>query len=296
MRKRIQIAFFCAMICLFALTTAFAADIPVAEDMSVKIYDNADIIESAEEEAQLQETAQALAEKWQLDIVILTTTTTAGMSAEEYGAAFYDDNGFGYGENADGILLVVDMSSRVGKFVTTGKGVDIFTDYYMNEIWEEMRNYMKVGNYFGAMQSFLTDVDHYCEEYEAYLADPNYVTEYQQAMQQQAAQPEVEQSDVLLLYAIFSAMLAIMVAVIGLVVMRRGYVQIKPATDGTLYLEENSLQLHQKEDRYLTSTYTKVPIQKDDDNHMGHGGGFGGGTTVFRGGSGRSHGVGGGSF
>ena len=76
-----------------------------------RIYDYADYY-TDEEENELQELCSEAAEELESDFVIVTTEDFEGKTATEYADDFYDYNGFGYGADATGFLLVFNMEER----------------------------------------------------------------------------------------------------------------------------------------------------------------------------------------
>ena len=74
-----------AMLMLAALTIPVFATTP-------KIVDNADLLTDSEE-ADLEAKAQALADRYEMDVVILTVAGTNGQYIEAYADDYYDNNG-----------------------------------------------------------------------------------------------------------------------------------------------------------------------------------------------------------
>ena len=46
-------------------------------------------------------------------MVIVTVDDTRGKKARDFADDFFDYNGFGYGRDRDGILLLIDISDRI---------------------------------------------------------------------------------------------------------------------------------------------------------------------------------------
>lgn len=69
------------------------------------VVDNADVL-TDEEEAYFLERCQTFTDEYKCEIVIVTITDLEGKTAQEYADDFYDYNGYGYGENKDGILCL----------------------------------------------------------------------------------------------------------------------------------------------------------------------------------------------
>lgn len=270
---------------------AFA--MPQVTDTNVKVYDAAGLFTPEETEA-LNEKARQTAEEWQMDAVILTTNDMEGKESRYYAAEFYDNNGFGYGEEKDGIILLLNMEDREIYLVSSGKGMDVFTDYYIEQILDDVIYSLGEGDYAGASSLFLDDVAYYCNHYTQYQEDPEHFTsDYEQAMG--ITKTSVWQD--LFINILICAGLAAVFAGIFLQAMRRQYYMVKPAGNGKNYIVQNSLSLADQTDRFITSQRTAVPIPKNNHSSRGgsRGGSYGGRTTTFRSG-GRSHGGGGRRF
>lgn len=245
------------------------------------VFDDADLY-TADEETDLAARAEAMGEKWGLDVFFMTTQNTEGMPAREYAAQFYLNGGFGIGEEKSGIVFIIDMGERDAQMVTSGKAIDIFTDYYIDVIWNEVSPYLSDGAYYEAMSLFLDNVDHYCGEYEKYLANPDgYVSEYQMS----------KSSSKLLLATGIAFVLSIAIAGLCVVQMKRGHNNVRPFTDGRAYLKENGLHLDINRDSFVSTHTTRTPIPKNNDS----GSSWGGGSSTFSSG-GSSFGGGGGKF
>lgn len=277
MIKKKSILFF-FVFCMVLSVPVFAGDINTAW----KVYDYAGLF-SAEEENALQARAEKIQEECGLDMVFLTTEDTGGLEARRYAAEFYEQNGF---DVNGGIIMVVDMGERDAQIVTCGEAITIFTDYYINRIWNEMRDALSEGEYFSAMETLCGNVEYYYAEYQKYQANPEYVSQYQQEQQKRSAG----------LALAGAAVFSLAAAGAAVAFMRRGAKNVKPYTDGQAYLKENGVVITADENTFVTTHTAMVPIPKDNDHNSHSGGSWGGGSSTFRSSSGRSFGGGGGRF
>ena len=161
-------------ITLLAFVPAFAAELET--DSAVRVYDLAGLF-TTEEKAGLQNRAEEIQKNWQMDMVFLTTESTHGIDARRYAADFYEQNGFGIGADYSGIIMIVDMGGRDAQIVTSGRAITVFTDYYIDRIWNDMRGQLSEGEYFAAMETLCDSVEHYNAEYIKYQENPAYVSE-----------------------------------------------------------------------------------------------------------------------
>ena len=119
---------------------------------------------SAEARGELEARAAEIAQNYDLDVVVLITSSTAGLELRDYAEKFYYYNGYGFGENYDGILLTVlhrgheDMAVEL---TASGKGADRLTDVnrerLLKKAWGEMVYHD--GDYDG-LRNYLNRLDH----------------------------------------------------------------------------------------------------------------------------------------
>ncbi len=87
---------------------------------------------SGEQEAELTAMAKEISGKHELDVVIHTTKYDAGMDLHEYAEKFYRYNGYGIGNDYDGIALVALVNNRgyyrKAVIFASGAGKDKLTD------------------------------------------------------------------------------------------------------------------------------------------------------------------------
>ncbi len=110
--------FFCAFF-LFGIPSS-AADLP-------RLVDQADLLTDSEESA-LSDRLDEISERHQFDVVVVTVDSLEGETAVVYADDFYDYNGYGFGDERDGILLLISMEERDWCISTTGYGITAFTD------------------------------------------------------------------------------------------------------------------------------------------------------------------------
>ena len=82
--------------------------------------------------SELTTAAKGLSDKYNLDIVAHTTRYDAGMDIEEYAKKYYECCGYGFGDNYDGIALIIFLNKRGyyrdAMIYASGKGNDKLTE------------------------------------------------------------------------------------------------------------------------------------------------------------------------
>ncbi|MGN1231678.1 MAG: TPM domain-containing protein, partial [Anaerotignum sp.] len=244
--KKKWIGIFTLLCMLLSFVPAFAEE--------GRVFDNADLL-TAEEEADLQALSEQIQQDWELDLAYLTTNDTEGMSVREYGAQVYMEKNLGIGEDYSGLIFVVDMGSREAQIVTSGRAIDIFTDYYIEIIWDEVMGYLSDGDFYGGMVVLGEDVSYYCGEYQKYLEDPDYISSYEQE----------QDVNVLPFFMGIAVLISLVIAGIGVSIMRGSCKTILPYTDGRAYLKGNGCHMTVNQDTFASTRTNMMPIPKDND-------------------------------
>lgn len=270
------------LICLLTLVLCFTGSLTAFGRTEGHVFDEAGLY-TQEEAADLTARAEEIGKTYGMDVLFLTTTDTQGLAAREYAAQFFLDGDFGYGAEQDGIVFIIDMGGRDAQMVTSGEAIDIFTDYYIDQIWKEVQPMLSDGAYYDAMSAFLTDVTYYCGEYQKYLADPEaYQSAYEKAQQRRN----------LMIYMGIALVFGLIIAGVSVVFMRKSHNNVKPFTDGRAYLKENGVHFDVNRDAFVTTHTVRTPIPKNDDHDSSS---WGGGSSTFSSG-GHTFGGGGGKF
>ncbi len=128
-----------------------------------KVYDGAGILE-AEEEEELQAQAAELAQELQLDVILVTTEDTEGLTTARYNEEFYNRHGFGYeGPGGSGVQFLIDMEHRQYYLLTAGEGDPRYTDAEIEKMYDQIAPSMEEGDYAGACFQFLEAAARYGE-------------------------------------------------------------------------------------------------------------------------------------
>jgi uncharacterized protein len=127
------------------------------------VYDDA-MLFNQDEIGNLENEANLLSDAYDMDIVIVTTNDAMGKTSEEYADDFFDDNGFGVGENYDGIIFLIDMDNREAYISTSGMGIKYFTDGRIDKVLNTVFDSgLADGDYYGATLGFLSDTEKYLD-------------------------------------------------------------------------------------------------------------------------------------
>lgn len=266
MKNKIFTFLFTLLLCMTTIMPVFADNGPS------RLIDDADLLTSREE-ASLQSKLDNISEKHQMDVVVVTVNSLEGKSPRDYADDFYDYNGYGYGEEKDGVLLLVSMENRDWYITTTGYGITAITDAGLDYISDEFLTDLSDGNYADAFETYAELCDDFIEQ--ARTGEPYDVGNL----------PKGSFNIVKML--IISLVIGLVVAFVVTGVMRGQLKTVRRQAGAESYMKNGSLKVTENRDFFL---YRHVDRKAKPKNNGS------GGSSTHRSSSGRSHGGGGGRF
>jgi len=146
--KRIVSLLFVCLLCVTLTVPCFAE-----EFVNPPIVDGAQYLNEAQLE-KLSEKIEGIRQKYNFEVAIVTEDEMSGYDAMSSADDIYDYNGYGAGENDDGILLYICAETREYWITTHADGLRVFNergiDYLKKNIEEQLVN----DNYYLAMDVF----------------------------------------------------------------------------------------------------------------------------------------------
>ncbi len=139
---------------------AVTADAAEASGRGPRVVDRADLLGDYEEE-DLSAELDEISVRQQADLVVVTVDSLEGASAADYADDFYDNNGYGFGEERDGILFLISMEERDWYLSTSGYGITAFTDAGLEYLSEKFLPSLSDGDYAEAFHIFAEQCDDY---------------------------------------------------------------------------------------------------------------------------------------
>ncbi len=299
--KKIIILLTSLIIILVLPFTAFAVYDYSDGTRTTLLIDEADLIPDYDEADFLQKLEEVSSTN-SCEIAILTVTSTQGQDITAFADDYFDYNGFGYGEDDDGLMLVVNMGSREYAITTHGLAIEIFTDYNLNRIENAFIPYLSDGDYTNAFTSFITECSITFDDYESYLNngdDNNYYHEDEYYYNDDYI--EIPENNKVNIFSIkwiaISVVIGIIVAFIYTGSLKAKLKTVRSKSAAQDYVVPGSLQITQQRDIFIRSDVKRTPKPKS--NSSGSSGGrssFGGGSSTHTSSSGRTHGGSRGSF
>ncbi|MFZ5354078.1 MAG: TPM domain-containing protein [Bacillota bacterium] len=257
--------------------------------LSPKINDKASLF-SGQELEELEKSAAELSERLQLDVVIVTTDENDGKTSRQYADDFYDKNGYGYGKNADGILMLINMEDREVYISTCGIAIKYFTDDRINSILDKLYTKLGDGYFYDASVTFINEVEHWVNTgipHNQYSVDENNISSpgnnYDAANSYISVRKELTMQQKLLIFLLIS-LAAGGISVGVMAAFNRGL----PGTGRNTYLKNDSFSLTDRYDHHVNTNVTHTIIQTSSSGS--------GRSTTHSSSSGRTHGGGGRKF
>ena len=236
-----------------------------------RLTDEADLLSDSEEKDLLAKLDE-ISDRQKCDVVVATVNSLEGKTAMEYADDFYDYNGYGYGEERDGIILLISMEDRDWWMSTCGYGITAFTDAGQKYMSDKFIPMVSDGEYADAFTKY-ADL---CDEF---------LTQAKTGEPYDKSNMPKESLNIIwlpidLAVGLFAAFIVASLKKSKLKTVRR-----KAAAQD--YVVDGSFRVTKNYDRFITKNVTTRTIHRDDDS---------GGSSTHTSSSGSSHGGSGGKF
>ena len=128
------------------LFVTFAVTAYAAEAEEYFVIDDADILTDSEVNT-LDKKLAELSSTYQAQIIILTVDSLEGEDIDTYLENTYDTLGFGYGQDHDGVLLLICMEPREWRILSNGFAGEAIDPDAIEKIGEAFTSDLSDGNY-----------------------------------------------------------------------------------------------------------------------------------------------------
>ena len=266
--------------CLFSLLWMFVLIFPVmaseipdipTERQKPLLVDEAGLL-SEEESSTLINKLEEISQRQKNEVAVVTVNSLEGKTAEAYADDYYDYNGYGYGENDDGLLLLVSMGEREWAVTTYGYCHTVaFTDAGLDYISSEFRRKLSSGEYAKAFDCFADLCDDFLTQ--AATGEPYDVDN----MPKGKVSPFWLYTDLVVAFFIS----------FGIVKGKsRNLKSVKKQESAKAYERRGSLSLRRSTDSFVNRIVTQKTIRHEKNSSSGSSGG----SSSHISSSGRSHG------
>ena len=255
-------------------TLSSGAESTIILDTRERVVDMAELLSDSDKTALLSKLDE-ISERQKLDIVVLTVNTLDGKTPRDYADDFYDYNGYGFGENKDGILLLVSMEDRDWWISTTGYGITALTDAGIEYISEKFLSDLSDGDYAQAFTTYAELCDQFITQ--AKTGEPYDIGNMPK-------EPFNVAWNILVAFVI-----GLVVAFVVTNIMKKQLKTVQLKSEANNYVKANSMILTENRDLFLYNQVSRRARPKETDNSSG-------GSSTHTSSSGTSHGGGGGKF
>lgn len=266
---------------LRALCVLLILMLPACAAAEGRVFDEADLFSSAEI-SEMENKIAWIQQAYQVDVVVLTSYDAPYDRSLDYADLYYENGGFGMGEDEAGLLYFIDMNNRVPTISTTGVMIDYITDSRLEDLLDAGYDELSDGEYGAAALAVL-------DRLEDFMHDGREEGSFRYDAQTGQRLSGLYNRLTLAEFAI-AALIACVVAMLFVVTVQARY-----SLKGGAYrydVEGNaSRELIRDEETFLRQHVTRmVHHQNPPGGHGGSGGGRG--SAVHRSSSGGMHGGG----
>lgn len=271
MTKKISVWICSLLLCFFILLPSSAAEMDGFADEYERLQDMAGLL-TDDEAAYLTDMLNEISVRQEMEVVIATTDALYGKSVAEYADDLYDECHFGYGEDRDGLLLLISMEDRDWYISTCGYGITAFTDAGLDYIGQQIVPALSEGEYAEAFEEYIVLCDAFITQ--AMDGEP-YDTDNM---------PRGPLSPVWILISLLAGLIIAACVVWSMVQKLKS---VSPQKSASGYIKDGSLNITEQHDLFLYHTVTRKARPKQSSSS---------GSSVHRSSSGSSHGGRGGKF
>ena len=223
------------------------------------VVDNADLL-TDDEESKLTSKLETITEEYKSEVAILTVTDLEGKSAQAYADDFFDYNGYGYGEEKDGVLVLFKPGAEGDRklhITTHGTAIEAFSDSTINDILNAMKDYLIAEDYYTAF-------DLYADKCEEALQPPS----------------------VPLIWIPICLAIGFVLSLIISKIVASSLRPVRKQQNASNYVRKGSMVVTNGQDVFMYRNVSKTEISRNDDND----------SSTHTSSSGETHGGGGISF
>lgn len=149
-----------AALLLLLLTTATALAAPC-------VVDDAGLF-SESRIAEMERAISRIRDKYQVDVVILTTKDTPRTSNDavlvDWADRYFEDHGYGLGDDRSGVLYMIDMNNRYTHISTAGVMIDYLSKGRIEKMLDDAGDYLSDRNYGGAALAIINRMERFMKE------------------------------------------------------------------------------------------------------------------------------------
>lgn len=260
--------------------------LPAAALADVQVIDDAGVI-GEDMEIEITRAIDQIEEEYQIDLVVLVTEDVPTDYSEDswrieaYADDFFDYGGYGMGDDASGMLYMIDLNNRIPWISTAGVMIDYLNDSRIEALHDASYSYLASGRYDKAALTVINRTGDYLRQGRE---KGQFRFDRDTGERISGLYNPLEGFEVLLAAGGGVAAALIFIGAVN------GSYSLKGSTYSYPMQKKTAFNLTRDEESFLRQTVSRVARSSGS----GGGGGRSGGSSVHRSSSGRSHGGGGG--
>ena len=208
------------------------------------IYDDADLITNSEEMA-LNEKLNEVSHTYNAQIVIITVESMEGGDIDEFLEFLYDEGEFGYGEEHDGVFLLICMDPREYRILSNGFAAAAIDTGDIDSIGNAFASDLTDGNYAEALDIFVEQCDYYLDGYVNGFPF-NFGTNL-----------------------VIALVIGLLVGLVVATVLKSQLKSVHKQSQANVYVKQGSMQITQSGDYFMYSNVTRTERQQNNSSSGG---------------------------
>ena len=246
------------------------ARVPLGERLP-RFVDDEELLTEEQAKTLIQK-LDTVSEHYQFDTVVAVVPKLDEREARVYAIDFFEQNGFGFGEELDGIILILATQDRDFGFAVYGYGLEVFTDSGQEYLEELFLPHLKENRYYEAFMAYADGVDDFLKK--AGEGEP-----YDKGSIPITVEEKSEQGS---FGIIFSLVVAFLIALIVTSMWKAQLTSVRKENYARAYIRDGSKILNRQDDIFLNRQITKTKRAESSSS------GGGGSSGSFSSSSGRS--------
>ena len=110
---------------------------------------------SSSEVSSLESQAERVSDELGIATYFVVVDDVGSYSARDYAISYFKQFDLGRGSNSDAIMFLVAVDSRDYVTITQGKGIEVYTDYRLYQMEDEIVPYLSDGDWEEAAETYL---------------------------------------------------------------------------------------------------------------------------------------------
>ena len=255
----LALSLFLVLCLLTALSlSAFSTNLGFAPGEKPLVVDNAGLLSEGERQA-LEQKAQSISNAHGCEVILVTVNGTDGKTAQDYAEDFYYNNGYGFGQDRSGVLLLVDMLGRDYQLEATGMAEGIFNDEESEYLFSKFVPALSEGRYAEAFNAYFDFSEKMIGVYDGSLPEDE-ANAINEDFDNYTNPTEVRKPNYVR-KGIFSVILGALGGFLPVGAQKSALKTVRKRRDAAGYAKQGSLNLTMNRDTYLYSSVTSHVIQ-----------------------------------